>query len=421
MPGLYPFRGMHYNPAVVSIEAAVCPPPRSLTLQQAEDYCLRHPRNAAHLLGPESRETGETLEHWRREGAVLRDQDPAFYVLSQAFRNALGTMAQRMGLVALLRLEEFSAGVVVPHQRTLPVFLEDAVRRQQRLGAHLLPVCLLTEDADLRIERLLSDATTSPPVFDGIIDGVVTRLWKAAAPELHPPLRSAAGAGPLLLASGHHLYEAALTCRDMMRLRTRSAPTPSDFVPVLVTGMREATVQFRPVIRMVRPGRMPDFETFLERLGRWFELTPAGSLVELAELPGGADHHEVGIISPDRLLRAVLRSTAPLDEITDPAAPAYVRGLTLSLLHYSILGQCLEMDDILQQRLEHVSYTADLREAAGAVQRGEASMAFVTPAFGLDHLRRLMRSGGVLPPVATLLAPGVPAGLIMHRLDEVGG
>jgi uncharacterized protein (DUF1015 family) len=205
----------------------------------------------------------------------------------------------------------------------------------------------------------------------------------------------------------------------MMRLRTRGEITPFDFIPVLVTGMREETILLRPVIRLVRPGGEMNWEGFLQRLSRYFRLTTAGSLVELAGLPAGGDRHAFGIIGADRLLLAEWKGAVPLEEVMDAGAPPYVRELDISILHHFILGRCLAMDDILQQRLEHVSYAREIPEAAGAVQRGEAAMAVVTAPLTLDHLRRLMRSGGIVPPATTALAPVIPCGLIVHRLDEV--
>jgi uncharacterized protein (DUF1015 family) len=420
MPDLRPFRGIVYNTSAVPAEEVVCPPVRYLTPPSVESFHLRHPHNAVHLLWPESNgRAAELMESWRREGVVTREQEPAFYVLSQSYRNALGVMVQRFGLVALCRLSEFSAGVIIPHQRTLPALLESSVRRLQRLNAHLQPVTLLAEDADQRLDQSLREAAAGEPLLDFVFDEVIIRLWKVADPAWIARTRGALESQPLLLGSGHHDYEGALTYRDMMRLRTRGEITPFDFIPVLITGMREETVLLRPVIRLVTPGRAMDWDTFLGRLSAYFHLSPAGSLLELSRLPVTADRHAFGIIGADRLLLAEWMGSAPLAEITDDTTPPVVRDLNISILHHFILGTCLNMDDILQQRLEHVSYARELPEAAGAVQRGEAAMALITAPLTLDQLRRLMRSRGVVPPATTALAPLTPCGLIMHRLDEV--
>ncbi len=251
-----------------------------------------------------------------------------------------------------------------------------------------------------------------------LFDGVILRLWEvpAAEPlarELNSLVRS-----PLLVGAGHHDYEAALTYRDMMRLRTRGEVSAFDFIPVLVTGMQEDTTLLRSMIRLVRPPGVMAWDSFLQRLTPGFNLTTATSLTELAQIPSGPGKHAFGIIGPDRLLLARWNGTLAGEQVTDPALPAMIRELDITVLHHFVLGQCLGMDAVLQQRLEHLAYARELPEAAGAVQRGECALALVPPALTLDHLRRLMRARLVLPPATTALVPPVPTGFLMHRLDE---
>jgi uncharacterized protein (DUF1015 family) len=419
MADLRPFRGIHFDAAAVRLDEVVCPSPRYLTPASAESFRLRHPQNAVHLFWPEGQDrAADLLETWRRQGIVVRAQDPAVYVLSQSFRNSLGILVQRFGLLALCRLTEFSAGIIIPHQRTLPALLENSVRRLQRLSTHLLPVSLLAEDAERRLEQSLHQAAEGTPLLDFVFDEVVIRLWQVSDPAWIARTTAGLSSSHLLLGAGHHDYEAALTYRDMMRLRTRGEITSFDFIPALVTGMQEESVLLRPVIRMVRTGGEPDWEGFLGRLGRYFRVTPVASLIELNQIPGGNGRHAFGVIGPDRLLLARWIGSAPLEEIIDPDAAPYVRELDISILHHFVLGKCLGLDEVQQQRLEHVSYARDLPEAVGAVQRGEFAMAFVTCSLNLDHLRRLMRTRSVVPPATTALAPAIPCGVIMHRLDE---
>ena len=411
---------MFYKVPGVLPEEVVCPSARHLTPAMTGACRLRHPRNAAHLLWPEREGTeGVTLESWRREGTITKDPEPAFYVLSQSFRNSLGIPVQRLGLIGLCKLREFSAGEIIPHQKTLPAFLEESVRRLQHLNAHLQPVCLLAADPDRLLERSLRQITAGTPLLDFLFDDVIIRLWRASEPDWIRQMRDLFAGKSLLLAAGHHSYEAALTYRDMMRLRSRSETTPCDFIPALVTGMYEETIVLRPVFRVVRTDGTPDWEGFLQRLSKYFRVTPLGSLVELAQLPEGNERHVFGIVGKDRLLLARWDGSAPLEEISDAAATPEVRDLDISILHHFILGRCLGLNEVLQQRLEHVGYARDIPEAVGVVQRNEAAMAFVTPQLDLDQMRRLMRSNGVLPPLTTALFPAIPCGSIIHRLDEV--
>lgn len=415
MADLRPFRGIFYDFTAVRPEDVLCPPAQHLSPLHVASLRLRSARNAAWLLDAVRPPEETPLETWRREGTVRRDAEPSYYALSQSFRNSLGGIVERTGLLALCRLREFSEGVIVPHQRTIPALLEEAVRRLQGHNAHAAPVALLLDDSDRLLERTLRVAAADPPVVDVVHEGVILRIRRI--PALPHEVQERLDRSSLILACGHHAYEAALTYRDMIRLRARDETVPADFIPAVVLGMHQESVVLRPVFRLVR--LQADWEEFLQRLSRAFQITSFESLVELAALAEGGERHAFGIVGKDRLHRARRSSATPIGDITDRTAPPELRELDVSILHHFILGECLGMSDVLQQRLEHLYYAREIREAAGAVQRGEADLAFITGPLGLDHLRRLTRSRSVLPPATTFLAPSIPSGAVMHRLDEV--
>ena len=55
---------------------------------------------------------------WRAEEILIQDEQPGFYVYEQEFTAPSGKIRRRLGLVCLLRLEEYENKVVLPHERT---------------------------------------------------------------------------------------------------------------------------------------------------------------------------------------------------------------------------------------------------------------------------------------------------------------
>ena len=49
----------------------------------------------------------------------MRETDEAIYPLEQSFISNDGTVVNRKGFIALIKIEEFEKGIVLPHEKTL--------------------------------------------------------------------------------------------------------------------------------------------------------------------------------------------------------------------------------------------------------------------------------------------------------------
>jgi len=62
----------------------------------------------------------QTFEAWQREGVIVRDSEPAVWAHTQDYRGPDGQLRTRRGFFCRVRLEEYGAGRVRPHERTHP-------------------------------------------------------------------------------------------------------------------------------------------------------------------------------------------------------------------------------------------------------------------------------------------------------------
>src|SRR5439155_7792696 len=106
----------------------------------------RHERNIVHLDLPRGEgderyaQAGRALDRWIAEGTLRPDERPALYRYEQRFTFSGPSGPRdytRRGFISLLKLEPFSARVVLPHEHTLSGPKADRLKLMRATRAHL--------------------------------------------------------------------------------------------------------------------------------------------------------------------------------------------------------------------------------------------------------------------------------------------
>src|SRR3984893_6622133 len=183
-----PFRALTFNRERSGPLERVVAPPYDLIDQarQAELYA-RSPYNIVRLeLNRDAdpyASAAETLGRWLREGIVERAARPSIYFYTQNFELE-GRRLIRNGLIARIRLEEFSAKRILPHERTFPAAKEDRLRLLTATGANVSPIFGLYPSGNTELERLLSRVAGRAPMLDVTDDsGIANQIRPIDAPE----------------------------------------------------------------------------------------------------------------------------------------------------------------------------------------------------------------------------------------------
>src|SRR5690348_11250061 len=130
MAEIYPFRALHYNSTAIDLQKVVTQPYDKISPEMQARYYATSPYNFVRLIlrqpGPNcSRsvysEAAAELQNWIEERTLVSEGEPAIYPYFQEFAvpGQPGETSRRKGFVALLRLEEYTAGVVHRHEETL--------------------------------------------------------------------------------------------------------------------------------------------------------------------------------------------------------------------------------------------------------------------------------------------------------------
>jgi uncharacterized protein (DUF1015 family) len=189
-----PFRAERYDEQSAGpLERLVAPPYDVISPDERSELLARSPYNVVHLTLPDTEEeAGAAIADWRRRGVLARDEEPAFWFLSQDYVGPDGVARNRSGLVASLRAEPYENRVVLPHERTHSGPKEGRLRLLRATRTELEPIFLLYEGDPL-----------SPPAREPDLQSGGDKLWRIHdAPNFEQT--------ELLIADGHHRYETAL-------------------------------------------------------------------------------------------------------------------------------------------------------------------------------------------------------------------
>jgi uncharacterized protein (DUF1015 family) len=392
-----PLNGLRYDAARVGEMGDVLAPPYDVITpaEQAELYA-RSPHNVVRLILPQDKDRGQaavrTLRDWVESGVLATDPTPAIYLYSQQFSLSDGSTHRRDGVICRLQLEDFSSGVVRPHERTLPGPKADRLALLRATGANLSPIFGLYARPGEVVRELLGAAALGAPVVDV---GHWHQLWRITDPAAIARFQQALAAETVVIADGHHRYETALAYRDEQQGNEHAR-----HVLAYLANIDEEGVIVLPTHRLVRPP-LPLAPDALEA-----RLTESFTVERLAAA-SRRQSGEIDCVLADRRLRLRARAaaTAALADL-----PAALRPLDVELLERAILRPVLGLTP------EELDFTHDDEEAIDAVTARRAAAAFLLNPPSLAAVRDVCMAGEVMPQKSTYFYPKLASGLVFSLI-----
>lgn len=371
VPHLKPFRALRYDPGTVGpLDAVVSPPHDVVSPERREELVTASPYNAVRLLNPDSpAEAARLWRAWQEEGALVREPEPAVWVLEETFPAPEGGARARRGVVARVELQPYSVGGVLPHERTFERQKDARLDLLRAVRAKLSPVFLVHEGRS-------PEVPAREPDVEATLDGVRSRLWRVTSPEQIEDVRAAIE-GRLLIADGHHRYETAL------RFHEEDETEETGYVLANLVSRDDEGLEILPTHRLVT-GTVPD----LDGAFTLTEVEPSGEAA-VAALASAPRQHPAFV-----LLR---RDSAVLAEAS---------------------GEDFDTAVIDRLPLGEVRYTPSAIAAEEAVRSGRADAAFLVRAPTLDQVIEVASAGERLPEKTTYFFPKLTSGLLFSPYDE---
>ncbi len=456
---ILPFRAWRYDPARVGgLEKVVLRDP--ITPSVRESALARSPYNLAHVaLGRTFSDDDEsnnrftrgreTLGEWIRDGVLVRDATPTITLIEESRPaddpdpddsdppdDPAGPWLRRALLVAV-ELVPYGEGRVSPHEATFPQVKADYRRLLTATEVNVAPPLLLYSLPGDEIVRSWCVSGASEEGRDGSparsrlaadfvdAEGIRTKVFVSAAPGLLGETIRLLSSLPLLIADGHHRYEASLEYAEW-RSDRGDDDGPWNYIPAYLVNTADEGLSLIGTHRLVRNAPPELVSRLLSALGTHFEVTrladrgaPASSDLDCFMQECRGDVGALGLYAPalGGAFGLRLRDKGVV-EAAVPGRSSTYQELDVTVLHKLVLEPLLAIEPGATVGSANVDFTNSVEEAFGRVDRGECQLCFYLRPARVSQVRSLAFAGETMPPKSTCFSPKPPQGIALLDLSD---
>jgi uncharacterized protein (DUF1015 family) len=413
-----PLRALHYDPARAGdLNDLVSPPYDVIDAADRARLLERSPHNVVEIDLPQSDDGGDpyahaasTLDDWLEQGIIVRDEQPALWALSQDYTGPDGRPRRRHGFFARVRVENYGAGRIRPHERTHPGPKEDRLRLTRATRANLSPIFALYDDPGNAAWKAIAAHTDRTPFGDvSDPDGTRHRLWRVGDEAAIEAVRDVMEGKELLIADGHHRYETARVYAEEV-----GGEGGHRYVLMYLVSLEDPGLEIFPTHRLLVGLDQERRDALHDELERDWEIAP----IDPGELqPAGDGPVRAGYLERGRARMLSLRDQAIADAALSEHAEPY-RRLDTAVLEALVLQGALNMTEDDISHLNGLDYARSTEEARARVDTGEADAAFFMRSTPVEHVREVAAAGETMPPKSTYFFPKVLTGLLFSPLND---
>ncbi|MBZ5526667.1 MAG: DUF1015 domain-containing protein [Acidobacteriia bacterium] len=440
MAQVYPFRAYRYNPAKADFRRVLTQPYDKITPAMQEKYYAADPHN---LITVEKGRVHATdtpqdnvytraaaaLNAWMAGDMLVADAAPCFYAYLQEY-TIPGTQEKRtrVSFIGAGKLEEYEAGVVFRHERTLTGPKADRLELLRHTQTHTGQIFMIYSDASCRVDAILREVAAAGAPATDVRDeyGVAHRLWPVSDAAKIAEIQKVMAGQKLVIADGHHRYETAINYRNERRAKagagaSADAPYERTMMTFVNTCSKELTIL--PTHRVVANVKDFSWEGLRGKLAAWFEIeTLAGANAEeraafMRKLVAERARRALGVYAGGGKIHLLKLKAGTDMAALLPGEEPMQRGLDVVLLHRGILEQMLGITQQAVTAEANLTYEREAATAMEAVDRGAAQAAFLLNAVDADEVMRIATAGGVMPQKSTDFFPKMLSGIALYRVD----
>ena len=434
MADVQPLRGIRYaNETIGDLAQVVTPPYDVITSEAQATYYARNPYNFIRLeLGQESAKdttlnnrytrAATTFAEWRKNGVLRQDITPDFYLYQQLFTHNNRSYT-RTSLLARVRLEPWSAKVVLPHEYTMTKPKDDRLQLLRACATNFSPLMSMYEDPQGRMRRLLSTYAADAEVqfTDEVNEG--HRLQPITDPAQVVLFQDFFAERQLYIADGHHRYETALNYREEIRELRRHINDDDavNFVLMALIDVDDPGLLVLPTHRLLF-GLSSEALGSLnsQQLAQYFTVqqldTTMKSDAMLAVLASsGEKQPSLVVVTRDQNWLLLLNELGRRRMMESGHSTAW-NELDVAVAHTLVLEALLGIraEDVTSGT--YIRYTRDAEQALEVVRSGDAQVALLLNATRVRQICEVAQAEDRMPQKSTYFYPKLMSGLVMNPL-----
>ncbi len=358
-----------------------------------------------------------TLEAWIHEGVMKRDKVPALYIYEQEYLHN-GTLKKRLGFIGLMKIEDPSSSLVLPHEYTFSKPKEDRLRLLKTTRTNTSPIFCIYQDTRGRVTSLLARAVRSHAAcLEVPYKGVTHRVWRMTDPVKIKNVQRELASKQVFIADGHHRYEVALHYYNELRKKQGAAAARrANKLMVFFSSLTDENLTILSTYRALRTIGGISFAVLGKRLEPFFEIVETEDMKKMFRaIEKNAGGYTFGMYFKNRRFYVLrLRDESVLDRVIRVKKSCEWKRLNVTVLHFLIFDHILKIEKKAGND-ENIIYTRDAHFAAGKVDSGECEVAFFQIPTRIDEVRRIASGGDRMPHKSTYFYPKLLTGLVLNR------
>jgi uncharacterized protein (DUF1015 family) len=416
LPEIMPFKAYYYNPKKkIELEQVLAPPHDVISPEERIGFQQKSPYNIIHLILPDSYpKAGQMLDDLIKNQIVLQRTSPAFYIYGM--KNMLnGVEFVRYGLVALVRMHEFSEKQIFPHEKTFKKVAEGRLNLIRETQANFNPIFFIFKGSS-EYSKIIQKYTKKSPLFKTIDgDKVVHMLWIIEDRQDIEVLQDFFKLIPLTIADGHHRYLSALI---------HSQEAGSKYIMGLLVDINDPGLVILPTHRQII--HVPNLisEQILNRLQEYFQIeefnfnksNESEQINQALDQLGKSPPNSYGLVMQDQSTAFILtpKSDFHPESLIEGNWSEDWKRLDVSVLHEFILKKLLGVPEEIDYS-KNIIYSKNAKSAIQEVLAGKFQLLFILNPTRVDQILKITAKSELMPHKSTYFYPKPLSGLVFYK------
>jgi uncharacterized protein (DUF1015 family) len=415
-----PFKAILYTTKAGDPENLITQPYDKIDLQMQIEYYAKSPYNYCRLILPleenKYQVAKERMMRWLKEGIIAKETQPAFFVSRQEF-TLEGKKFVRTGIIAALKLYNYSEKMVFPHEGTYKAPKADRLNMLRTVQKDLEPVFLIYQDQEKKTIAFLEETAKTEPVTK-VTDSLQVKhtVWKVTDPEKIRQLQAVLGAKPLVITDGHHRYESAIAYRDEIRSKGNYTDDSAfNYHMSYLVPVQEEGLVVLPTHRLLKEYKLTP--ELLEAFRFFFEVYDIEPDVERIEafLKEHVNEHAFCIYDGSKAYGLTLKHDKAVYDFVNANVSKETKIFDVVILRDIVFKFILKTGELNMD--ENILYVRWTKAAVEKVNRGEASIAFLVNPISAKTVAEIAQQHELLPEKSTDFYPKMVSGLMMMDIS----
>ena len=414
MATLKPFKALRYTEMAGDMKNLACPPYDIISDKQYEKLLENSEYNVIRLELPKEGEdvyatAAATLKKWEQDGILAQDETGGLYLYREEFE-IFGQRKSICGIIGAVQLEEFSKGIILPHENTLSAAKEDRFNLMCATGCNFSLIYSLYFDGGKNTLQKCEEAIKDTKPFASFCDddGVTHTFYKI---ENTDEICQDFADKKLFIADGHHRYETALRYRDTKKT------DGSRYVMMMLVPMESDGLVVLPTHRVIKNSQNFNAQDLLDSCKEYFDIAkmPSKQAAQNA-LQTIYDEGKIGFVFYQK---GEFYTLAVKDQNAQKALTKGVESpvdeLDVTVLHTGILERFLGIDLEVLKGGKRVEY---FKQADDAIKQADrCDCAFLLNPTRVKQIADVASAGGKMPQKSTYFYPKLITGPVMRKID----